>query len=285
MAVPFQHLTRHTAIGLKAVYNAGYASRQRRAGVRNAIAQCIAHAEFHRHIRLTGHLLNRLHERHDESVEIRPCQVFQMTSRHDARFERITNHRQIMIHRLPARHSQLGENMVVRTAYQNSGLLHADVVHEAEVFLLRPNPGRNLRELQSKLHAFLNRLPIPVAVYEELRLTNDAIRAGELRHHLIDIHDLFHCIRFTGLLSVTERRVGNPDFLRHVVRASPEVERYLRYFCILEELPHQIGFIHVLQLIAVRFLLQQIGLLTQLNLTHYFSPQRGMCHAAAPYSF
>ena len=84
--------------------------------------------------------------------------------------------------------------------------------------------------------------------------------AAEPGQKSIKIHDLLYCIRRHRLLSVPERRVGDPYVFWHVYRHSPVVESYLGDFFVVENVPEEIGLFHVLQSISVYRLLQQIGL-------------------------
>ena len=100
--------------------------------------------------------------------------------------------------------------MIIRAGYENTRLLDAYIVYELEVLTLRSYPGRNLGKLVAEVHTSLYRLAVLFGIYEELRLTYDAIRSGESVKHLIHIDDLIRGIGRSRLLSVTEGRIGDP---------------------------------------------------------------------------
>ena len=93
------------------------------------------------------------------------------------------------------------------------------------------------------------------AVDEELALANDAVRAAETVHHLVQFHNLLRCIRRTRLLAVPERRVRNPNFMGGVRHDLAVLEKDARHFRERELLTQQIRTPHIVQLKVTAFLL------------------------------
>ena len=69
-----------------------------------------------------------------------------------------------MLHRLLPGHLKLQENMIIRTAYQNTGLFHADFLYQLEILLTGTYPAGNLREFIASLHTFVHGIPVLLAV-------------------------------------------------------------------------------------------------------------------------
>ena len=149
--------------------------------------------------------------------------------------------------------------MVVGAADQNARLRDAHVRHQLEVLGGGPDPGGDLREAQAQLPALVQGLPVLLAVDEELRLADDALGAAEPAHELVEVHDLLHGEGLHGLLPVPEGGVGDPDLLGHVHGHPAVVEGDLRGLLVAERVPVELGLRHVLELVLVGFLFQQMG--------------------------
>ena len=245
---------------LQAVDNACHASGKRRLGEGNAVAHGITGANLHRHPRFPAQPLQFVDEGHHEAVEIRPGDVLQVAAGNDAGIEGFLHRGKVIVHGLFSRHLHFLEDVVVRAGDQNAGFLDAQVMHQLEVFLCRPNPAGDLREFEVQCHALFNGLPVFFAVDEELRLADDAVGAAQLAQQLVDVHDLVNGVRLHGLLTVPQGGVRDPDLLGHGHRHPAVVERHLGNGAVGIHIPLQIRFRHILEGIFVGFLLQQVGL-------------------------
>ena len=148
--------------------------------------------------------------------------------------------------------------MVVRTADEDSRLLHADLFYQLEVLLAGTDPACHLRKLIAALHTLIHRIPVLLAVKEELTGTDHALRTAELVQVVKDRDNLLRRIRRSRLLSVTERCIGDPDVFRHIVRHDSVVERNFRYFRIREHIAEYIWFFHIVQNVHMLFYFQKI---------------------------
>ena len=106
----------------------------------------------------------------------------------------------------------------------------------------------------------LNGLPIPLAVNEKFRLTDQAVRPAQLAQQLEQMLDLFRRIGIHGLLTIPERGIRDPDIRRHGHRHPPVVEGHLGHFVIIVYVPVEDRVLHILKGIAVIILFQQVGL-------------------------
>ena len=161
-----------------------------------------------------------------------------------------------MIQCLTTGHFHFLENVVVAAADQNTGFLNAQISNQTEVLLAGTNPAGDLREFQIQLHTLFNGISILLTVDEELCLPDDAVRAAQLGQQLINVDDLLHAVGLHRLLTVPERGIGNPNFLRHIHRHTAVVEGNLRHGAVSVDIPLQIGLSHILQRILIRLLLQ-----------------------------
>ena len=181
-----------------------------------------------------------------------------MTAGNDARIKGIGNGGQIIFHTLFSGHAHFFENMIVRTADQNTRFLDAQILDQLEILLTCTDPGCDFRELQVQLHTFFKSLPILLAVNKELRLTNDTVGTAQLIQELVDVDDLIHSIRLNGLHTVTQRGVGDPDFFGHIHGHPPVIEGNFRNGAVGIDIPLKVRFCHILQGVFVGFLFQKI---------------------------
>ena len=160
--------------------------------------------------------------------------------------------------------------MVIRAADQDPRLRNAHLVDQPEILRRSPDPGGDLRIPQPQLPAAVQGLPIFLAVDEKLRLPHDTLGAGEPAEELEQLHDLVRGEGLHGLLPVPEGGVGDPDLLRHPHRHPAMVEGDFGGLLIVKGVPVQHRLRHILQLILVGFLLQQMGRIREFQ--HGFIP-------------
>ena len=79
VAMPLQHLGWHTGIMLQSIDDTGYASRQRCARIRHAKSHRVTGADLDRHAALLGHFHQTVCKWNDKSIEIRACDILEMT--------------------------------------------------------------------------------------------------------------------------------------------------------------------------------------------------------------
>ena len=100
------------------------------------------------------------------------------------------------------------------------------------------------------------RAAIGVAIHEKFGLANDAFRTAKTRHQTVDIDNLIDGVGGTGLLSVAEGRVGDPNIRGHTERDAPMVEGNARHVVVSIYFSVKIRLLDVLQRIVVGHLLQ-----------------------------
>ena len=181
-----------------------------------------------------------------------------MASRTDPLLQTIPDNTQIVVHRLPPGHLQFQKNMIIRTADQNAGLLHADLPDQLKVLPAGTDPACNLRITIAPLHTFIDSIPVLLAVQEEFTGTDHTVWAAQFMQMIVDRDDLFRRVRRPGLLAVPEGRIRDPDILRHIVGHRPVIERNLRNLGIRKHIPENIRFLHIIQNIHVLFYFQKI---------------------------
>ena len=141
----------------------------------------------------------------------------------------------------------------------NARLLDAQIRHQLKVLLGGPDPSGDLGELQPQVPAPVQCLPVLLAVDEELRLPDDPLGSGQPGEEFEQRHNLLHRVGLLGLLPVPEGGVGDDNLLRHGDGYPAVVEGDLGQLAIAVHVPEELGLLHVLQLIAVGVLLQQMG--------------------------
>ena len=157
--------------------------------------------------------------------------------------------------------------MVIRAAYQDSRLLHPDLLHQLEIFLAGTDPACDLRELVSPLHTFVYGVTILLAVQEKLTGTDHSIRSAQLMQVIKDRHDLLCRVWRTGLLSIPEGSICDPDILGHIVRHDPVVKRDLGDLRVRKHIPKYIRLFDVIQNVHVLFDFQKVVLFIHSNRT------------------
>ena len=76
--------------------------------------------------------------------------------------------------------------MIIRAAYQNTGLSESDVLHQLEILFACTDPARNLRELVPSFQALVDRIPVLLAIQEKFTLTDQSFRTAQLMQIVID---------------------------------------------------------------------------------------------------
>ncbi len=84
VAVPFQHVRADIRIVIEAVNDAGNRSGQGRSRVRDTVTHGVTGPNFDRDASLAGQFGQLVDEGHYKAIEIRPCDILQMTARDDA---------------------------------------------------------------------------------------------------------------------------------------------------------------------------------------------------------
>ena len=259
MAVPFQIFALHAGIVLQTVDDAGNAAGQGHLRVGDTVAHGVAGPDTDGDLGLVGKLHQFIDEGHHEAVKVRTGDILQMASGHDPGVKGVLHRGQIVVQRLPAGHLHFLEDMIVAAGHQNTGLLDAKVLHHPEVLPGGPDPGGDLREAQPQSLTAFDGLPVPLAVNEKLRLTDQAVRPAQLAQQLEQVLDLLRGVGIHGLLAVPEGGVGDPDVGRHGHRHPAVVEGHLGDLVIVIYVPVQHRVLHILKGITVVIFLQQIG--------------------------
>ena len=120
MPVPFKHFAWYIRIVLQAVNYARHAARQGNLGVRHAVAHSIARTNSYGNFRLRRHFHKLVYKGHHKAVKIRPCNIFKVAARHNARLKRFRYRIKVHFHSLAAGLFKLFENMVIAAGNQYS---------------------------------------------------------------------------------------------------------------------------------------------------------------------
>ena len=244
---------------MQTVNDTGYAPRGRCACKRNAVTHGVAHTDFNGNIRLVRKLHKRVYKRNDEAVEIGTGQILQMATGRNARLKRLLHNAEIMFKRLFSRHVEFFENVIIGTADENTRFFNPDIVHKLEILFLGANPRRDLGEFIPKRHTLFKRFAIFFRIYEKFTLTDNPVRTAKARKQFINIYDLFRRIRRAGLLTVTKRRVRNPNMFGRVHRHAAMVKRRFRNFVIRINITEQLRLCYVLQIVFILVHFQQVA--------------------------
>jgi hypothetical protein len=84
------------------------------------------------------------------------------------------------------------------------------------------------------------------------------MRTTQLMQIIIDRYDLLRRVWGSGLLSVTERGIRDPDLMRHMMRDDSIIECDLRNFIVGEQIAKSIRFVHIYELVHVLFQFQKM---------------------------
>ena len=179
-----------------------------------------------------------------------------MASGHNSRLECLSYRLKVLIHTLAAVHFHLFKYMVVTAAHKDSRLTNTEITNELKVLLRCSDPSGYLGKTKSEILTSCHSLSVFLTVNEELSLTNDTVRTAQSGHKLKEIDYLLNCVGVYGLLTISERGIGDPYLLRHIHRHATMVERHLRHRLIIIYISVKIGLFYVLKLISILFLLQ-----------------------------
>ena len=263
--VPFEQFAGHFRMVVQAVHQPLHAARHARAGVVDAEAHRVAHADFDGDAALARELHQFVCERHDEAVEIGARQILKVAARLDAVRERALDDAEVLVHRLRAGEVHLFEDMIVGAAHQNARFGDACLLDELEVLFVRANPGGDFGEFQPQILAGFERGAVFFAVEEKFALPHDALRPAEAGHELEQIDDLLHRKGRGRLLPVAESSIGNPDFRGHIHGNVAVVEHHFRNLLVGINVAEQLGLGHVLQLIVIFILFEQVFAFVEVN--------------------
>ena len=75
---------------------------------------------------------------------------------------------------------------------------------------------------------------------------------------IVNCHDLLSSVGGSGLLSVAECRVRDPDLIRHMVRNGSVIEGYLRNLIIRIQISERVRSGHIDQRVHILFQLEQV---------------------------
>ena len=120
VSVPFELGAGHLGVILQTRDYAGHGARQSNAGVTYTVTESVAGADFYGNTRFARKFHKFDGERHHKAVEVGAGDVLEMAARHDALGQRVLYDAQILVCRLTAGKVHFFENVVIRTAYQNT---------------------------------------------------------------------------------------------------------------------------------------------------------------------
>ena len=272
MPVPLQELGRETAIVAQAVDYARHASRHGGARIGNAVTHRVAGAYLDGDAALCHEVAYLVRKRHDEAIEISARDVLEVAAGIYAGVQSVLYNGEIAVHRLAASLLELFIYMIVRAAYQDAALAQAQVARELEVLAAGAYPARYLRELIAQLLAHAQGLAVPLAVHEEFRLADDALRPAQLVQVFVKLDYLLRLIRRAALLAVPQDRIRYPDVLRRVRRCQAEIEGAFRHLTVGEHVAVEVPRLSVLEAVFVLALHEDVVFAAELY------------HAAAPLS-
>ena len=193
--MPFQQLVGNTRVRVQRIDDSLYASRDNGTRIVDAVAHRIAGADFDRNL-IFLHQLHQLQaKRNNISVNIGPRDILQMASGADSLFQALLDDAQVMLHCLFAGHFQFHENVIIGTADQNTGFLHADLFHQLEVLLARANPAGNFGKFISFFQTFVHCIPIFFTVKEKFAGADQTIFSAQSVQIVINRYNLFGGIR------------------------------------------------------------------------------------------
>ena len=107
--------------------------------------------------------------------------------------------------------------MIIGTAYQDTGLSHTHIADKLEVLLICTDPAGNLRELID-LSPYISQQHHGLSYCKgKIQSTNPSFRSAQLMKVIINPYDLLSAVWCSGLLAITECRVGDPDVIWHMM--------------------------------------------------------------------
>ena len=174
-----------------------------------------------------------------------------MAARLNAVRKRALDDAEIFIHRLRAGQIHLFEDMIIRTAHEDTRFGDARVLDQFKILFVRADPCRDFGECEPQILTLFERAAVLFAIQEKFALADNAFRPAEARHQLKDIDDLFDRERRCGLLAVAEGRIRDPNFRRHIHRHVPIIENDLGDLVVRVQVAEQFRFLYVLQLIVI----------------------------------
>ena len=253
----------NSCMGVDRINNSLNTSWNNRTRVVYTISHSIASSYLDRELILFHQLHQFQAERHYITINVGSGNILQMASDADPLFQAVPNHAQIMFHGLFSGHFQFQENMIIRTAYQNSGFRHSDFLDKLEILLACPDPAGNLWKIIAPLHTFVNGISVLFAVQKKFAGADHSVWPAQSVQVIVNFDDLLCGIGRSRLLSITKSGVRDPDILGHIMRHDPVIERYLWHLRIREHIPEHIGLFDIIQYVHMLFNLKQVVLRVQ----------------------
>ena len=129
MTMPFDQFRRYTCMCGQTINDTRYTSRNHSTREIHSISHSIAGTDLDWNL-IFIHQLHKLHtERNYKTVNIRSCDILQMTAWTDTCLQTLTDDTQVKIHDLSSCHFHFIENMIIRAAYQNTCLTQTDIFY------------------------------------------------------------------------------------------------------------------------------------------------------------
>jgi len=242
VAVPFEAVGREAEFLVKGVRELGDAARQRGAGIGDAVAHGVAETDFDGDAAFLAEFQELFGKGQAEPVNVCAGDVLKMAAGNDAFLESGLDDGEIFSEGLSSVLLELEEDVVIGDGREDAGLLETEVFDDFEVVGVGSNPAGDLGESISESKAAGHCFAVASAVDEELGLADNPSRSAETVHHAIEVDDLLRRIRRSGLLTVAEGGVGDPDFLCWVQGHDGAVEEDSGHFGIGELLTEESGF-------------------------------------------
>ena len=214
MSVPFKLFGGCVGLRQDHVEHGGNAAGNRHVRERQTVSHRVAQTDLHRRSAACAEFIELIDHRNDEPFEVGSCRILQVAARTDPVFQRRFHNFLIRIQRLSAGLAQFQKDMIIGARRQNSGLLQSHLPDQFEVFFGRADPCGDLGEFVSEFPAGLHRLAVLFAVQEEFALTDHSAFPADAVHEPEKFDDFGNGVRRSGLLTVPEGRICDPELLR-----------------------------------------------------------------------
>ena len=212
--MPFELFRFRIGFGKNHVEHGGNSAGRGDVGEGQTVSHRVAEADFDVHSGSGAEVVEFVDHGNDESFKIRAGGVFKMTARADTVFESRFDDFLVGIERLTAGLAQFQEDMIIGTGGQNAGLLESHAFDKFKIFFHRADPRGDFGKFKSEFLTGFHGFAVLLAVEEKFALADEAVLAADPVHEFEKFDDFGNGIRRTRLLSVAERRIGNPDMFR-----------------------------------------------------------------------
>ena len=209
-----------------------YGTRNHSTWIIYSISHGITAANFYRNLIFFRQLHQFQTKWNNITVNICSGNILQMASWTDSHIQTVSYDTQVMEHGLKTSHLHLIKNMIIGTADQNTGFFQAHILYKLKILFIGTNPAGYFRELIPFFQTFFNSIPVFFTIQEKFTGTDLTVWATQLMKIIIDPYDLFCRIRLSGLLSITECGIRNPDIIWHMMRYNSVIKCDLRYFIV-----------------------------------------------------